>query len=98
LTADSTLTDATKLARLLGMSGTGLVVDTHGVPPLEVATEVRPAMHDVVGIGAPPGEIVNHDGYLGFASPPEAAQLFAAVQTDQLRSWLTAHPDVLMPH
>jgi len=98
LTADSTLTDATKLARLLGMSGTGLVVDTHGVPPLEVATEVRPAMHDVVGIGAPFGEIVNHDGFSGFASPPEAAQLFAAVRTDQLRSWLTAHPDVLMPH
>lgn len=98
LNAGGTLTDAAKLAGLLGMGGTGLVVDTHGVPPLDMATELRPATHDVVGIGTPFGESVNHDGFAGLDSPPEAAQLFAAVHDDQLKSWLNTHPDVLMPH
>jgi LCP family protein required for cell wall assembly len=97
LTEDSTLTDAAKLARLLGTAGTGLVVDTHGVPPLTMATELRPAIHDVVGLAAPFGTNVMHDGFIGWASPPEAGQLFIAVQTDQLASWLTTHPDVLDP-
>jgi LCP family protein required for cell wall assembly len=98
LTSGGILTDPTKLAGLIGSAGTGLIVDTQGRSPLEMATQLRPALRDVVGLATPFGGNVTHDGLTGLASPPEAAQLFAAVRTDALTTWFTAHPDVTMPH
>jgi hypothetical protein len=70
LVAERVLTDPAELARLLGAAGTGLVVDLRGASPLDVATELRPALREVVGVATPSGGVVGYGGHAGPASPP----------------------------
>jgi LCP family protein required for cell wall assembly len=90
------LGDPLKLPRLMAAAGHGLVVDTRQARLLELAAEVRPALHQVVGLAVPADGSARLAGQDGFVETAEGRDLFDAVGTDQLAGFVAAHPDVLM--
>ncbi len=91
LASDSALSDPSKLTALIGLAGTGLHLDTRGLSPLDVATELRPAGRDVVGIAMPVTDVAHRENTGALNTTAETARLFAAVRADDLDRWAAAH-------
>jgi len=95
------VTDLVHLNTILAAAGSALVVDAGRRTVAELAREVGPALHDTIGVAAPPGDNVRHTDdpqgpAVGFAPTADSRSLYAAVKADQIAGWLASHPNAVM--